>query len=88
MVKVMYVKASRRIGNSSMFLVLRPLIIFEMAAPFVEPINQLNKKCQLHCCEWNLHWKTIWPMFCWLKLVAGVTGNLDARKFGRGVNIS
>ena len=37
-------------ADSSMFLVLRPLIIFEMAAcsnataPFVEPITQLNKK--------------------------------------------
>ena len=37
-------------ADSSMFLVLRPLIVFEMAAcsnataPFVEPITQLNKK--------------------------------------------
>ena len=57
--------------DSSMFLVLRPLIIFEMAAcsnataPFVEPITQLNKKkSQLHCCEWNLDWKILWSMFC------------------------
>ena len=38
------------------------------------PITQLNKKMSILCCEWNLHWKTLWSMFCWtvqLKLVAG-----------------
>ena len=40
-------------ADSSMFLVLRPLIVFEMAAcsnataPFVEPITQLNKKMSI-----------------------------------------
>ena len=77
-----------------MFLVLRPLIIFEMAAcsnataPFVESITQLNKKCQLHCLRVESSLEDTWSMFCWtvqLKLVAGPVIHSGETDMDRGL---